>query len=333
MPSDPRVALALSALARPIADFRAALTGAADQAEAFLASHAAGADDRAARIRAELGPFAAGHVRADRFDAIFGARDPLAEPVRARLSNALETLRDILARGDDLFVVDVPPGASLSSAIATALAVSGRAFGAAVAADLLRSGAFVEAEHGHLLASHGYESWTRVERRFAPPLVVTVPGAAMQVGPLSDFLDGREKIVLVVEGECPPASLVRLITPGTFVLQTVDGAGLDRLASATGPAVAALVPESAAQFIHDPSGGQESWQRLAVDRVPEAPRKAIGGASVWQMREDLRHLESLAAAPIGAPLPTAAAKLTKGGNAVDQLANWLLTQADLGGVS
>ena len=332
MPSDPRVALALAALARPIADFRAALTGAADQAETFLVEHAAGADERTARAEAELGAFAAGRLDAARFDAIFAARDPLPESVRARLTTALKTLRDVLRRGDELFVVDVPAGASLGTAIASALGTAGRGFGAAMAVDLLRSGAWVEAEHGHLLTSRTYDAWTRAERRFAPPLVVTVRGTALQVGPLSEYLDGREKIVLVVEGECPPAALVRLITPGTLVLQTVDGTGLDRVASAGGPAIAAFVAESAARFLHDPAGGLEPWQRLSVQHVPEAPRKAIGTGSVWQMQEDLRQLESLAAAPLGAPLPSSAPQ-ARGGNAVDQLASWLLSQADLGGVA
>ena len=329
MQSDPRVGMALAALARPIADFRAVLAGALAQAETFLASQAADPAVQADRLGAELGPFAANRIDRVRFAAVFSTRRELPERARERLSEAVDVLGAAAARGDDWFTVSVAPGGSLGRTVGDALAAAGRAFGAAMAADLLRAGRFDEAEHAGLFSDLDFHRWTRAERRYAPPLVVRVAGPDLLAGGLADFLDGREKLVLVVAPPCPPAPLVRLITPGTLVLQTMDSSGLDRLAATDGPAVAALVPEGAATFLHDPRGGRESWQRLSVWQVPEAPRRAIGGTSAWQMQEDLRQLEALAAAPIGAPLPAEAATGAEGDDPVDRLAGWLLKQSGI----
>lgn len=330
MPSDERVGLALQALERPIADFRAALTGALDQAGAFLATQRGGAEGLVERMRVELGVFGARHVDPARFADYFAARPSLDDLATARLERAVATLRSLLDRGAEAFVATVPSGGSLGQTVGAALADVGRAFGAVLAVELLRNGAFTS-DHEPLLESFAFHSWTKTERRFAPPLVVKVAGADLQVGGLADYLDGREKIVLVVEGPAAPAPLVRLITPGTLVLQTHDGGGLDRMASAEGPAVAALMPETSAVFLHDPTAGRESWQRLSVAHVPPSPRKAVGGFSTWQMQEDIRQLEALAAAPLAQPLPSGAAPAAGGADAVDKLASWLLGQADAQG--
>jgi hypothetical protein len=277
----------------------------------------------------ELGPFAGNRIDADRFAAVFGARRELPAPTRERLEQAVAILRTAGERGDDLFTVALAPGNSLGRAVGEALAEAGRGFGAALAVDLLRGGRFDDSEHARLFGPLDFHDWTRTERRYAPPLVVRVAGADLHAGALADFLDGREKLVLVVDGPCPPAPLVRLITPGTLVLQTVDGAGLDQLGSSEGPAIAALVPDGVATFLHQPRGGREPWQRLSIWQVPDAPRRAVGGISVWQMQEDLRQLEALAAAPIGAPLPAEAATGVEADDAVDRLAGWLLKQSDL----
>lgn len=258
----------------------------------------------------------------------------------------MDTLRDVLERGVSLFVAQVPPGGSLARAVEDALGRIGRAFGAVLAIELMRGGAFRPAEHDMLLHHLAFRSWTRTERRFAPPLVVMVQGADLHVGGLADFTDGRERIVLVVEGECPPAALVRLITPGTFVLQTADATGLDRLAQHDGCGIAAMVPANAARFIHDPVAGREPWQRLAIWQAAMAPRHAIGGVSSWQMGEDIQQLTALATAPVAA---LSASGVGPGGGhgtngaamadapvnaaSVDLLANWLLRQSDLGGVA
>jgi hypothetical protein len=188
-------------------------------------------------------------------------------------------------------------------------------------------------EHERLLQPHDFRSWNRSERRFAPPLVVLVTGADLQVGTLMDFADGREKIVLVVRGESPPAPLARCITPGTFVLQTADGSGLDRIASFAGPAVAAIVSDGAALFMHDPTAGAEKWQRMTVKHVPAAPKRAVGGQSAWQMTEDLRIIADVATTPFVVPTSGSASAMTAVGaaDATDKLAAWLLSQAGLAG--
>jgi hypothetical protein len=331
MPSDDRVTLALGALARPIAEFRAALAGALAQANAYLASQRTGPAAQEVRLQRELGVFANGRLDTHRFAALFATSNTLAPENAARIERAVQVLEDVLARGEALFLVDVEPGGSLARVVEEALSNIGRAFGAILSVELVRGSRYRASEHDALLDRMDFRTWTRDERRFAPPLVVTLDGADLHVGGLSDFADGREKIVLVVRGECAPAALVRLITPGTLVLQTSDGTGLDRVATTDSPAIAAMVPEGVACFLHDPDAGKESWRRLTVWNVPAAPRRALGGTSAWQMGEDLRQLGALASAPIGAETP--AGHLPAGGDTVDRLAQWLLGQSDLKGVS
>jgi hypothetical protein len=214
--------------------------------------------------------------------------------------------------------------------VGTALAEAGRAFGAVVLAELARGGRYRAADHDRLLDPLAFRDWNRAERRFAPPLVVSVDGADLNAGALADFCDGREKLVLVVRGPSAPAALARLITPGTLVLQTQDRAGLDRVVAYEGPSVAALVPEGAARFLHDPTAGREPWQRLSVAFLPEAPRRALGGFSAWQMAEDLQQLATLARTPFAIPtLGGGDGTPALGGpEAVERLAAWLLSRSD-----
>ncbi|MCC6928504.1 MAG: hypothetical protein IT359_05870 [Gemmatimonadaceae bacterium] len=332
MPSDPRVQLALDRLARPIGEFRSTVAGALAQAESFLAAEEPDESAHVARVGVELGEFARGRLDVARFAAVAAVRPALSVAHRDRLQRAIDVLRDVLARGVALHFVDVPAASSLVAAVDAALARAGRAFGAVLAIELLRGGRYDPAQHDGLLDTFAFRTWTKAERRFAPPLVVSVDGADLHIGGLADFLDGREKLVLVVRGASPPAPLVRLITPGTLVLQTADETGLDLVATTSGTAIAALVPREAAHFQHDPSRGREPWQRLSVWHMPAAPRSALGGMSAWQMQEDLRQLEALAAGS------SAGAGVVRGGGeqgaeAVDVLARWLLGQADLQGMA
>jgi hypothetical protein len=331
MPSeDPRVRLALDALARPIAEFRSAITGALVQAEAALAEANADTGTRRAKAHAELGAFADGRIAPDAFAALADPAPVADLPSRDALARGVAVLRTVTGRGEDLFLADVPPGGSLGQIVGVALAEAGRAFGALVLAELARGGRYCAGDHDRLLEAIAFRDWNRAERRFAPPLVVSVDGADLHAGALAGFCDGREKLVLVVRGPCAPAALVRLITPGTLVLQTMDRAGLDRLVAHEGPSVAALVPEGAARFLHDPSAGREPWQRLAIASLPEAPRRSLGGFSAWQMAEDLQQLATLARAP--SPIPaadTGAGVPTLGGEeAIERLAAWLLSRSD-----
>ncbi|MBK9979149.1 MAG: hypothetical protein IPP20_14745 [Gemmatimonadetes bacterium] len=334
MPSDARVQMALERLARPIGEFRSTVAGALSQAEAYLADQEPDAAKQVERLRQELGLFAEGRIDVGRFNAVAVQRPALSMAHRDRLQRAVDVLRDVLERGGTLHVVDVPSGASVTQAVEGALSRAGRAFGAVLAIELLSGGRYVPAQHDTLLDQLAFRTWTKAERRFAPPLVVTVDGADLHIGGLADFLDGREKLVLVVRGASPPAPLVRLITPGTMVLQTSDDSGLDLVATTSGTAIAALVPAEAARFLHDPAQGREPWQRLTVWHMPPAPKHALGGLSAWQMQEDLRQLEALAAGPTTtAPLGGTTSGSAPGPEAVDVLARWLLSQADLTGAA
>ena len=151
-------------------------------------------------------------------------------------------------------------------------------------------------------------------------------------GELAEFLDGNVKILLVARGATPPAPLVRLITPATFVLQTASEKGLDRFAEFQGAAVAALVPEGCAEFVHDPDAGRELWERIEIVHIPDAaPARAIGGVSAWQMTEELHQLRTLGRArgAEAAEAGSAAVSAPAGEEPVDKLAAWLLSQADL----
>jgi hypothetical protein len=331
MPSDPRLQQALDALAQPIAEFRAIVEGAILQADAFVAAQHATTPERAERAAVSLGLFGQGRIDAAGFAALFPPVAAVSPASLAALDRALAVLREVRERGDALFVVDVAAGRRLGAELDDALAGAGRAFGAVVLAEVVRGGRYAP-EHDRLLQPHEFRSWNKTERRFAPPLVVLVDGADLQAGALMDFADGREKIVLVVRGASAPAPLARCITPGTFVLQTVDGSGLDRLTAFDGPAVAAIVPEGAAVFMHDPEAGREPWQRMTVKHVPAAPKKTVGGQSVWQLAEDLRVVADLATTPFSVPAGTGVAAPAVGAaDATDKIAAWLLGQAGLQG--
>ncbi len=333
MPSDAMVAVARRALDRPISEFRAAVQGALAQAERTLALQDADTPARVMRAAAELGPFASGRIDAAGFAKLQEARGALSQPAREALWSAAQTLRAVLVRYDELVQVQVPAGGDLRGAVSGALAALSRAFGAVLLTELVRGGRYVPAEHEQLLEPVAFAAWTRNERRYAPPLIVTVGGAELHAAALAPFLDGNERIVLIVEGPAAPAPLARLVTPGTFVLQTVDGAGLERVAASEGPAVGALMPEGSAVFVHDPALGREPWQRIVIGHLPtQAPAHAIGGASQWQMQQDLQQLADLARTPFAVPTTAGSATPALGAtDAVDRLAQWLLGGSGLAG--
>ena len=330
MLSDPRLQQALAALAQPIAAFRAMVDGAIAQSEGFLTAQHASATQRAERAALALGRFADGRIDSAAFAVLFPPVAAASPEAFDALMRALDVLRDVRHRGDALFVVDIPTGGRLGVAVEDALALAGRAFGAVVLAEMVRGGRFTP-QHERLLEPHAFRSWNRRERRFAPPLVVLVNGAYLQASALVEFADGQEKIVLVVRGASPPAPLARCITPGTFVLQTVDGSGLDRVATFNGPAVAAILPEGAAVFMHDPAAGREAWQRMTVQHIPAVANAPMGGQSAWQIGEDLRLIGDLAITPFSVPAPGngAAAPAVGATDAADRIAAWLLGRAGL----
>jgi hypothetical protein len=332
MQSDDRAARALAALERPREVFRSAVVAAIEEVTVFLAAQRAPVAQRTEQEAVRLGVFAAGHFDVERFSRVVGTVEAM-EPARLdALEHALRIMRSFAAQGEDLFRVRVRRGADLRDTVRDALSARGRAFNTAHQIELLRTGRTatpVELEYGTLDFRH----WNRTERTLAPPLVVEVNGADVSAGALSEYLDGMQKLVLVIDGVVAPAPLARLIAPHTFVMQTTDAGAVARLAAFDGPGIVAVMPESAkvALFAHDPAAGAALAQRLTVDELPDRPKRAVAGGSARQQAEDLAwlaELRALAAAQTQAAGP-AAAEAAAAVTPADQLAAWLLQQAEL----
>jgi hypothetical protein len=327
MPSEAGTDPVLRSLAGPIGAFRSAVALTLEQVRGFLASQEPAAGREGPPEKAFLGAFAAGRIDVERFGSLL-ARAPAVDAFSIqRIEDACEVLREI--EGSRIGEVHAEPHGDLRDTVARALANVGRAFGAARVFELARSGRYREADHGAFVDAFAFHRWSRAERLVAPPLVVHVDGRGLRAESLAEFLDGAVKIVLRISGESPLVPLVRLITPGTFVLQTKDAAGIDRLAAWSGPGIAAVVPEGAALFLHDPALGQDPWDRLRVDSMPEPGRIPKGGRSVRQEAEEVRQLGALATRPPEPPHTGVALAPAVSDEPADRLAAWLLAQADL----
>jgi hypothetical protein len=330
MPSD-RVRLALDAFKEPIGGFRAALRTTANEVRRHLATSQSTWEEVVARCRAELGPLADGRVDVGRFAAVFGDHHETDRAAVQTMQGALAALDALAARGDDLFVGSVSGDRSLYDTVERALAEIGTVFSAVRLVAEVRAGRVGSGEGALTPTPLPFSRWTKSERRLAPPLIVSVAGSDLRAAAIAEFLDGGQKLVLVVDGECAPAPLARLIAPGTFVVQT-DGGGLDRLVAWNGPGIAALVPESAARFVHDPAAGRSTADRLTVGSLPDRPpRRTIAGLSPAQQLAELELLRSLAARS-----ESAAARVSPNGSSgpdpAERLASWLLSQVDLSDV-
>jgi hypothetical protein len=340
MPSDERMERVLGVLEEQRHVFRSALGTTVDQIDHYLAEHGPSANGDNRRAAQELGPFAAGRIDMEQFSQLFRTAT-LDGRVRETIERARDTIAELASRNGDLFLVTVKSGAELGSAVARALEEIGRAFVAARVFDLARTGGYKDRQHSRSLGSFPFSQWTNRERHMTPPLVVTVDGADLDSASLARFMDGSTHVVLLVQGDAPPAPLVRLITPGTFVLQTHDGSGLDRLAAWDGPGIAAWMPESAARFTHDPTAGETPAERITVDHMPdEKPLRPVNGTSVFQQLEELKQLRLLTdttapAAPAALAAPAGASDASASAASAapaDKLAAWLLQQADLNDV-
>jgi hypothetical protein len=323
MPSDERIEQALEALSAQKQVFQSALAATIDQIGAYAHAHGAADNEKAQMIAMELGPFAANLVDAGEFSRYSGDVAASTNQALKTVKHAQDTLGDLADKGDELFVVDVKPGGSLWHSVAQRLSELGRAFAAARAFDLAKA----NGEKVDEAETLPFNQWSSRERRLAPPLVVTVDGADCRANGLADFLDGAFKMILLLRDESTPAPLVRLITPGTFVAQATDVAVLKGLGAWDGPGIAAVVPESAARFTHNPKGGDTAEARLKISALPEDKRrKPMGGVSVAQQSEELRQLKALGITPAKA---AAAEEAEVPVNPADKLAAWLLTRADL----
>lgn len=343
MPSDARTTGALEALAEHRTRFRSAISAAHDQMAGYLAAHRARTHGHAQVVAKELGHFAAGRIDAERFGALFADAHFLAPENAERIERLVGVLAELLAEDNELFTCEVPVGGNLHADVDRAISHAGRVFAAVVAFQAIKSGTYRAERHDEDLKAFPFARWNRSERLLGFPLVVEVDGADAHAEGLADYADGRMAIVLVVRGTSTPAPLVRVITPGTFVMQTNDVAELSTLAGYDGCAIAALVPPTTTRFIHDPRAVRTTQARLRVTYVPvDPPRQPLGARSVWQQTEELAQLrtleqlgrpEAVLASPnvlpaaVDTPSKTAGAPLDD--RDVDRLAGWLLAEAGL----
>ena len=325
---------ALAALEPRVDAFHSAVATAEEEIRSFVSNRRGASDHRAERTLAELGPFAMGRIDPEKFATLLLDSEELSDAQTDVLERADQILADF-AVGRDFHHVTVAPGGDLRDAVKGALDRVGQVFGASRAVELARAGLYDADQHGHFLQGLPFRKWNRAERQLAPPLVVDVEADDLLPGGLGEFLDGLVKIVLVVKGLVTAAPLARLITPGTYVVQTAKPEDLAGLARSPHPGVALLFDEERpehARFIHDPDTGSAPWQRLTVSHLPERPEVGRGRrAPTWL--EELTHLEAMARKPaMAAAAGNGAEAPLPGGDATpaDQLAAFLLSQVDLG---
>lgn len=332
MPFDEQVSSALSALRPQLDVFRFGASSTLERARSMLTE-----DSGPSRAGAALGSFANGRIDPDRFAMISAGSAPLDSLGRTLVERAVELLEPLVSGGNSEFVVHVKSGTSPGVAIRTRLSKLGAVFAAASVIDLVRRRVYDPTQRILSFGGYPFEKWNAGERRIAPPLIAEVDGADLDALELAPLLDGCVRLVLIVKGQCGPAPLARLISPGVFVAQTSDANVLEKLAELDAPAIVAVMNGPEARFIHDPRSGPTAWQRLDVSHIPSAiSRKPIGNRSAWQQRDDLAHLEALAKHPLPfARLIDETSSPTSQSNSdsAERLAAWLLAQPGLSVVS
>ena len=334
MPSDTRetgaselAQKALEALGHRMEAFHSAVATAEEEIRTYVTHRRGVSEYRAEQALVELGPFAVGRINADKFATLLLDVGDLT-PEAAGVMERAEEILSGFAVSNDFHLVSVPKGDDLRDAVKDALNHVGQVFGASRAVELARGGLFDPEQHNHFLATLPFRKWNRAERQLAPPLVVELEAEDLLPAGLGEFLDGAVKIVLVVRGPTTPAPLARLITPGTYVVQTADPADLKGLARSPHPGVALLFDEERpeqARFVHDPDKGATTWQRLSVGNMPDQPEVGRGRrAPTWL--EELVHLQALAKqSPMASNGDGAAGSLSQEeATSADQLAAYLL---------
>lgn len=320
MPSEDRTHTALEAIRPRLEQFHSALAVTSEEIRGLLSGRVESSEDQSVA----LGKFASGHVDVERFSRFTkqAARvDGTAEgPIRA----AQGVLDKLLQQGDELFILKLPEGANLSELVDHRLSVIGLAFAAAHVVDLAKRGLYREQEHAGLLEGLAWSEWSQSERALAPGLVVELAGADFVPAQAAGYLDAGFKLLFVVEGDAPAAAMARLVTPGVFVAQVTDESALEAFAAFEGTAAAAILPEGAVEFVHDPGAGETTYERFTTLELPREIRKrGIGGISVAQQAEDLALLNALAVVP--------AASGDAAADPAGKLSAWLLNQTNLVG--
>ena len=322
MQFEEQTACALKAVRPRIDQFRAALTVTYDQVRGMLS----GTVDTEADRSEALGFFAKGKVNLERFNSFAPKPKLITAEAETPVRAAQEILKNLLAEGDKLFIIDTIPGRGLGHQLSVKLAHIGRAFAAARAVDLAKNGAYKEDKHAESLLRFPYATWNSSERALAPALVVNVSGADFKPSSIVPLLDTNMKIIFVVTGDAPAAALARVISPRVFVQQITGEPDLKAFTAYKGMAVAAFLPDTAVSFVHDPSAGSTTYERFVSITFPKEVRKRpIGGISPAQQAEDYTLLESLSVPPeiAGEAASDPAGKLSA----------WLLSQTNLAELS
>lgn len=322
MPSEQQMACALDAVRSRIEQFHSALIVTSNQVTSLLAGSGTTEDDQ----KESLGFFAKGKLNLERFNTFTQKSPELDADAQGPVKAAQDVLKSLLKEGDDLFVIRTEPGMGLGHQLSVRLAHIGRAFAAARVVDMARNGAYKEDKHAATLKRFPYALWNSSERALAPALVVEVSGEDFKPSAIVPLLDTNMKIVFVVNGDAPAAALSRVISPQVFVQQETGDGNLEAFANFDGIAVAAFLPDSAVNFVHDPSAGSTTYERFVSVTFPKEVRKrAIGGISPAQQAEDYTLLESLSVPPeiAGKAASDPAGKLSA----------WLLSQTNLSDLS
>lgn len=323
MPFDELKRRVLDALDERREAYHSAVATAVDEVRSLLEARKAPAA-KGSRAAAQLGAFAAGRIDTERFESLFSEQETLDADAAGKIEAALETLTELMEAGDDLYLAKVRPGGDLRDTVRDALARAGRAFGAGRAVAGARAGGEpVDYESGFDPAA-----WNRAERGVAPPLVVELDGADLRPAGLADYLEGSQAIVLLVRKPAPPAALARLVAPGTLVVQTADGDGIEALRDWDGPAIVAVLPKGAATFRYTPTA--DGPGELSIDSMPEGGPKAVGGLSPARQEAELELLKLLDGAVAGRVVAAAGDGAgAEAADPTDKLAAWLLRQATI----
>ena len=330
MPSDERITQALEALGDAKETFVSSVAMSAEEVRGLLERDQGSDVEPQDRLAHVLGPFAAGRIDLDLLAPFVGGSQKMEPEVRERIEKAYDVLRGLKKAGDDLFCAKVNVDGYLRGGIVSVLAKAGTAFGAARSVEWAFHGIAPMETAKDVMESFPPSLWTWAEKGCSPPVVVEVEGQDLKVGSIGELMSGNQKIVLVVNGKAAPAPLVRLITPGVTVIQTDDPADLVALGANDGPAVAALMPDGCAKFIHSPAAGLTLANRLTVSFMPEKePSRPLGSITAFQQTEEMRQLAALAASAAVAPdvEVTAAEDGPPPMDEVGQLASWLIHQA------